>query len=255
MPKERRNFMKRGILIATVLAVVASGALAFAYFHGWLSLDQYRELIEFYANRQAIAQYVKDSGPYGPIVFIALQVFQVVAAPIPGEATGILGGYLFGTLPGLIYSTIGLTVGSCLGFGLSRWLGLRFVRRLVKEETYHKFDFLTQAKGELVVFLLFLIPGFPKDTLCYILGVSPIPFGTFVLVSTLGRIPGTWLLSVQGTQVRGNHYLGLFVLLALLGVGLLILHFYRHRVYEWVKRHHDRHERKGTCMTKEREDR
>ena len=213
-------------------------------------------MFEFYANDKAIAQYVKDSGPYGPIVFIVLQALQVVLAPIPGEATGILGGYLFGTLPGLIYSTIGLTIGSCLGFGLGRWLGLPFVRRLMKQETYHKFDFLTQAKGELVVFLLFLIPGFPKDTLSYLLGVSPLPFGTFFLVSTVGRIPGTWLLSVQGTQVRGNQYVSLFALLALLGVALLVLHYYRHQVFEWVKhRHQHRQEQKEGNGTKEREGR
>ncbi len=231
--------MKKTTLIATVIAAVAGLAAALVLFNGWLALDRYRELFEFYANDKAIAQYVRDSGPYGPIVFIVLQALQVVLAPIPGEATGILGGYLFGTLPGLIYSTIGLTIGSALGFGLGRWLGLPFVRRLVKQETYHKFDFLTQAKGELVVFLLFLIPGFPKDTLCYILGVSPLPFGTFLLVSTVGRIPGTWLLSMQGTQVRGNQYVSLFVLLSLLGVGLLTLHYYRHQVFEWMK--HQKH--------------
>ncbi len=235
--------MKKTILIATVIAAVAGLASALVLFNGWLALDRYRELFEFYANDKAIAQYVRDSGPYGPIVFIVLQALQVVLAPIPGEATGILGGYLFGTLPGLIYSTIGLTIGSALGFGLGRWLGLPFVRRFVKQETYHKFDFLTQAKGELIVFLLFLIPGFPKDTLCYILGVSPLPFGTFLLVSTVGRLPGTWLLSMQGTQVRGNQYLSLFVLLSLLGVALLILHYYRHQVFEWMKRHQHQKER------------
>jgi len=235
--------MKKTILIATVIAAVAGLASALVLFNGWLPLDRYRELFEFYANDKAIAQYVKDSGPYGPIVFIVLQALQVVLAPIPGEATGILGGYLFGTLRGLIYSTIGLTIGSSLGFGLGRWLGLPFVRRFVKQETYHKFDFLTQAKGELIVFLFFLIPGFPKDTLCYILGVSPLPFGTFLLVSTVGRLPGTWLLSMQGTQVRGNQYLSLFVLLSLLGVALLILHYYRHQVFDWMKRHQHRKER------------
>ena len=247
--------MKKTILIAVVLAGVASLAIAFLLLNGWFAFDRYRELFEFYANEKAIAQYVKDAGPYGPIVFIMLQAMQVILAPIPGEATGILGGYLFGTLPGLIYSTIGLTIGSCLGFGLGRWLGLPFVRRFVKPEIYHKFYFLTAAKGELVVFFLFLIPGFPKDTLCYILGVSPLTFSTFLLVSTVGRIPGTWLLSMQGTQVRGNQYISLFVLLSLLGVALLFLHYYRHQIFEWIKRHQHRQEQKEGSVTKEREGR
>jgi uncharacterized membrane protein YdjX (TVP38/TMEM64 family) len=247
--------MKKGLVIATVLVLLTGTSFAIVAFNGWFPLDRYRELFEFYANRKAIAQYIKDAGPYGPIVFIVLQAMQVVAAPIPGEATGILGGYLFGTLPGLIYSTIGLTLGSCLGFGLGRWLGLPFVRRFVKQETYHRFDFLTRAGGELVVFLLFLIPGFPKDILCILLGASPLPFGTFFLVSTVGRIPGTWLLSIQGTQVRGQQYVSLFILLSLLAVALLVLHLNRDRLFDWMKRRHHRKERKETSVTKDVEGR
>jgi uncharacterized membrane protein YdjX (TVP38/TMEM64 family) len=247
--------MKKGLVIATVFMLLAGMSFAIVAFNGWFPLDRYRELFEFYANRKAIAQYIRDAGPYGPIVFIILQALQVVAAPIPGEATGILGGYLFGTLPGLIYSTIGLTLGSCLAFGLGRWLGLPFVRRFVRQETYHKFDFLTRARGELVVFLLFLIPGFPKDILCFLLGASPLPFGTFFLVSTVGRIPGTWLLSIQGTQVRGQQYVSLFVLLVLLAVALLVLHLNRDRLFDWMKRRHHRKEQKETSVTKDVEGR
>ena len=247
--------MKKGLVIATVFMLLAGMSFAIVAFNGWFPLDRYRELFEFYANRKAIAQYIKDAGPYGPIVFIILQGLQVVAAPIPGEVTGILGGYLFGTLPGLIYSTIGLTLGSCLGFGLGRWLGLPFVRRFVRQETYHKFDFLTRAKGELIIFLLFLMPGFPKDILCFLLGASPLPFGTFFLVSTVGRIPGTWLLSIQGAQVRGQQYVSLFVLLVLLAVALLVLHLNRDRLFDWMKRHHHRKEQKETSVTKDVEGR
>jgi uncharacterized membrane protein YdjX (TVP38/TMEM64 family) len=247
--------MRKGLLVAAALAMVISGALLLMLLYDLLPLDRYRELFEFYANQKAIARYVKDFGTYAPIAFIALQALQVVAAPVPGEATGILGGYLFGTLSGLIYSTIGLTIGSALGFGLGRWLGLPFVRRFVKHETYHKFDFLTRTKGELVVFLLFLIPGFPKDILCYLLGVSPIPFLTFLLLSTLGRIPGTWLLSVQGTKVRGHDYFSLFLLLSVLAVGLLLAYLHRDRIVEWIKHLHHRKAVNGTTVVKDPEDR
>jgi len=243
--------MSRRVLAALAILLVACGVLVFALVGGWRGFDRYQELFEFYANGKAISQYVKDAGPYGPIVFIAMQALQVVAAPFPGEATGILGGYLFGTLPGLIYSTIGLTIGSCLGFALGRWLGLPFVRRFVKEETYHKFDFLTRAKGELMVFVLFLIPGFPKDILCYILGVSPMPFGIFLLVCAVGRIPGTWLLSMQGAQVRGQQYVGFVVLLSLIAVISLVLYLYRDQVLDWVRHHHHRRGMKKPGVTKE----
>jgi len=99
------------------------------------------------------------------------------------------------------------------------------------------------------------MPGFPKDILCFLLGASPLPFGTFFLVSTVGRIPGTWLLSIQGTQVRGQQYVSLFVLLLLLAVALLVLHAYRNRIFDWMKRHHHRKEQKETSVTKDVEGR
>lgn len=236
--------MKKTILVAVVLAVIVSGTIALILSTGWLRLDGWRELLAYYTDETTLAQYIKTFGPYGPIVFIGLQVLQVVAAPIPGEATGLIGGYLFGTFWGLIYSTIGLTIGSCLAFGLGRWLGHHFVQRFVNQENYQKFVFLTRAQGKWVTFLLFLIPGFPKDFLCYILGISPLPFGTFFLLSTVGRIPSTWLLSIQGKQIRATHYETFFVLLSLVVVGLLLLYRYRDWTFRWMKLRQLRKERR-----------
>jgi uncharacterized membrane protein YdjX (TVP38/TMEM64 family) len=93
-------------------------------------------------------------------------------APIPGEVTGIIGGYLFEPILGTLYSTIGLTVGSWLAFSFAKAFGEPFVEKVVKTETLNKFDVFLEHNGGLVIFFLFLIPGFPKDYLCYILGLS-----------------------------------------------------------------------------------
>jgi uncharacterized membrane protein YdjX (TVP38/TMEM64 family) len=231
--------MKKIVMIAAVLIAVVSLAYAYALF----DLGKYWEWIAPYTNEQALARYVEQAGPWGPLVFIGLQALQVVAAPIPGEATGIIGGYLFGTLTGLIYSTIGLTIGSCLAFGMGRWLGHHFARRFVTPKTYDMFFFLTRTHGKLITFLLFLIPGFPKDFLCYILGASPLSFGTFFLLSGVGRIPGTWLLSMQGRQVRTAHYGSLFAVGFFLSVALLLLYLYREPLFRWIKLDHYRRQR------------
>src|SRR3972149_1461097 len=85
---ERRSPMKRGLVIATVFMLLAGMSFAIVAFNGWFPLDRYRELFEFYANRKAIAQYIKDAGPSGPIVFIILPALQVVAAPRPRAGRG-----------------------------------------------------------------------------------------------------------------------------------------------------------------------
>lgn len=199
---------------------------------------KYRELARFYSNRKEVKLFLARFGPYAPFVFIILQALQVVMAPIPGEATGFLGGLLFGTGLGFIYSTIGLTLGSALAFGLGRWLGLPLVRRLVSEEVYHKFDFLARTGGELVTLILFLIPGFPKDFLCLLLGVSPLPFGTFLVITTFGRMPGTWLLSIQGAKVGSGYYVEFVIFLTIAAAAALLGYIYRETVFQWMRRRH-----------------
>jgi uncharacterized membrane protein YdjX (TVP38/TMEM64 family) len=110
------------------------------------------------------------------------------------------------------------------------------VRRLVSSEVYHKFDFVARTGGELVAFILFLIPGFPKDFLCFLLGISPMPFGMFLVITSFGRMPGTWLLSIQGAKVRGAHYLEFVIFLTIAAAAALLAYNYRDRITEWLHR-------------------
>jgi len=199
---------------------------------------EYRGLARFYSSKKAVSDFLKSYGPYAPLAFIVVQALQVVLAPVPGEATGILGGYLFGTWLGFFYSTIGLTLGSILAFSLGRWLGLPIVRRVVSQEVYHRFDFISRAGGELVTLVCFLIPGFPKDYLCFLLGVSPLQFGTFFVISTFGRMPGTWLLSVQGAKVRNAQYLDFVIYLLVAAFAIVLAYIYREKIYRWMHRRH-----------------
>jgi len=197
----------------------------------------YRNLVELFAERERFRALVLSYGNLAPVVFIGLQISQVVISFIPGEATGFLGGFIFGILQGFIYSSIGLSLGSLIAFGLSRWLGMRFVQRIVRPALYQKFAFLQEPRGIFAVFVFFLIPGFPKDTLSYILGVTPIPVWVFFVTMTLGRMPGTWLLSVQGAKFQAGDSFS-WVLLVAIGAFLLLMgYLYRDRIMVFVRRH------------------
>ncbi len=207
---------------------------------GWLWGDRIVNCLQalwaMYGSPRAIRTFVAGFGAWAPLIFIGLQAFQVVLSPIPGEATGVLGGYLFGTWPGLLYSTVGLTLGSALAFGLSRWLGLRLVRRIIPTAVYEKLSVVVRPQGISVTFILFIIPGFPKDYLSYLLGLTPISWGAFLFVSILGRIPGTWLLSAQGGAASKNQY-GLFLALVVVVVALAVLSSLQSgRILQWVRR-------------------
>ena len=167
----------------------------------WTDAPAYQYLVRLYVDKQFLKQTLSEWGILAPLLFIALQALQVIISPIPGEATGILGGFLFGQWLGLLYSTIGLTIGSLVSFTLGRWLGAHYVKNLVKEETWQKLGFIVEAEGAIVCFIIFLIPGLPKDIVCYLFGLSPMPFWVFAIVSSLGRVPGTLVLSAQGAKV------------------------------------------------------
>jgi len=229
------------IALWACIGVVGSLGIAVALYI-WFSGDpvvaKYRGLARFYSSRQEVKAFLKSFGAYAPVPFITLQALQVVFAPIPGEATGFLGGYVFGTWLGFVYSSIGLTVGSAGAFGLGRWLGSHVVRRLISDAVYHRFDFVARTGGELVALVFFLIPGFPKDYLCLLLGVSPMPFRIFLIITAFGRMPGTWLLSIQGAKVRGAHYLEFVIFLTVAAAAALLAYNYREAILEWLHRHH-----------------
>lgn len=236
-PRPRKKILLWALLGATGLLLACAGL--YFLFSSNPIIVKYRALARFYSSRREVKHFLARFGPFAPIAFIILQALQVVLAPIPGEATGFLGGMLFGTWLSFVYSTIGLTLGSALAFGLGRWLGLPLVRRLVSDEVYHKFDFLTRTGGELVTLILFLIPGFPKDYLCFILGVSPLPLRTFLVLTTFGRMPGTWLLSIQGAKVGGGYYVEFVVFLTVAAAAAFLAYIYREAVFQWMQRRHE----------------
>jgi len=220
-----------------LLALLVTLGLLFWAFHCRSFLwGQVCHISGLCTDKEWIKSTLKDAGALAPLVFILIQSLQVVFAPVPGEATGFIGGYLFGAPLGLLYSTLGLTLGSISAFHKTRWLEEHYVARWLPKEILQKFDFLMERQGALVAFILFLFPGFPKDYLCFILGLSRMPFKLFLLICTVGRIPGTLLLNLQGAKVYQGDYYSTLIILGLCLALVLVLGYYREPVYGWIRR-------------------
>ncbi len=186
-------------------------------------------------KREIIRDFVLSLGPYGPIGFILLQALQVVLSPIPGEATGVVGGFLFGKWLGLFYSTVGLSLGSILAFSIARHFR-RFVEPwLQKSPWYWKLEGLLEHQGIFICFFLYVFPGFPKDFLCYFLGLTRMPWQVFVFISTVGRIPGTLMLSWQGAEIYNGNWAGFVSILVITLVVAAPAWYYREKIYAWVE--------------------
>jgi uncharacterized membrane protein YdjX (TVP38/TMEM64 family) len=177
-------------------------------------------VIQFFLNKKRMAHFLDSLGPWSVLVFIVLQVAQVVAAPIPGEVTGFLGGYLFGKFFGVVLSTIGLTIGSYVAFILARAFGRPLIERFIPKSTMQRFDYLLHHRAAFLVFLLFLIPGFPKDWLCYILGLGHLTTTEFLVIGGTGRLFGTILLTLGGSYLRHHQYVRFYILV---GIGISVV--------------------------------
>jgi len=189
-----------------------------------------------FQDRHQLKGVIKSFGPYSPLAFISLHILHAVIPPLPGEAIEFLGGYLFGVYGGMLYSMIGLIVGSWLSFSIARIFGRRVVERFISPELRKKFAYLSAHEGVIVSFLLFLIPGFPKVALCYILGLTPMGLGIFLIISTIGRIPGTLLATLQGAKAFDQQYVTLLILLGISALIILVFYIYHENIHQWIKK-------------------
>jgi len=192
---------------------------------------------DLFCDRQLVRRVANSSGWAAPFIFVGLQIGQVVFAPIPGDVTGFLGGYMFGVWGGFFLSTIGLIIGSMLNFLIGHFLGECVVRRMVSCETYEKYDEMVRYKGILVIFIFFLVPGFPKDYLCLFLGLTSLPVGVFFVISTVGRMPGTIALSLQGASIFDKNYMFFVIVTVLCILFAISAYMTRDPLYRWMARH------------------
>src|SRR5215510_3457973 len=217
------------LLLAIVIWLVAADAAIIRF------------TVRLYQDKKFLKDTVRAWGWMAPLVFMAIQALQVIISPIPGEITGPVGGALFGTLWGLTYSTIGLTVGTLICFWMGRKWGEPLVRPFLSEHHWNRMNFIIEAEGAIICFVLYLIPGFPKDIISYLFGMSPMPFWVFAVVSTLGRIPGTWISSYFGAHVAEQQYVYAIAFIAIIAALGLPLWYYRERI---LARMHRRHQAK-----------
>lgn len=187
-------------------------------------------------NKHQLKTFIFSYGIYSPLIYIFIQIIQVVFAPIPGGAIEFLGGYIFGVKLGFLYSMIGLVWGSLIAFMVGRVFERLAIERLVSENVRKKFDYLVGHEGVILSLLLFLIPGFPKDALCYILGLTPMHVGIFLIISTIGRIPGTLMACLQGGKAFGHQYRTMIILLAISFLVIIFFSIYHDQIHYIIKK-------------------
>ncbi|GIO37430.1 hypothetical protein J41TS12_22910 [Paenibacillus antibioticophila] len=161
------------------------------------------EILKLTVSIDDFRDYILSTGKSGPIIFIFFQILQTVIAPIPGEVIQIAGGYIYGTTLGTAYSTLGLLIGAVTAFYFTRFLGRAYVEKLLnKNKLKWMANLLGNKKFALFLFLIFIIPGMPKDMFIYAAGLTPIKPLKFFTILLVARFP--WLLA--SVSIGSNIY-------------------------------------------------
>lgn len=224
-PKAQTNNRGKKLIIIALCLLVIFGALLFEPLR-----DLTWRVTEFVLDkdgaRKAILAY-----PYSIAYYTVLCAVQVVVAPIPGEVTGLLGGYIFGWARGFVYATLGLTIGSAINVLIGRFFERVFLEKVIPTGLLDSFEAKSKRWGLATVFLLFLFPGAPKDTLCYLFGLTRLPVLSFLVVSSLARMPGTLVLCLQGDKAFEGEWT-FFIILTLISMVIIIpMVIYKDRIF------------------------
>ena len=156
--------------------------------------------------RDAFKEKIEGLGIVGVLIMLFIQILQVFVAFIPGEPVEILMGVMYGTVGGLLLSLLGCAIGSSLVFLAMRKFGQPLFEFFFEKKQLDRFAFLKNSKKlELFTFILFFIPGTPKDVLTYFAPLTPIDFKIFLLITIFARIPSIITSTYAGSSIlEGN---------------------------------------------------
>ena len=156
-----------------------------------------------FTTRDQLELFIRQSSFWGPLLFIVIQLTQVVIAVIPGGLTCLAGVVFFGPWYGFLYSAVGILIGSCINFYLARRYGEKFIRLFVNDETYEKTrkKFLTGKKFDVVFTTAILLPCAPDDVLCMLAGLTDMSWRKFLTILFLGRPVTIVVYSLGGAML------------------------------------------------------
>lgn len=189
-------------------------------------------IMKFLSSPDQIKDYIESKGPIGIFIYIALQIVQIVIAIIPGEPIQLAGGYIYGGFYGFILSTVGIMMGSVMAFYLSKKYGFSMVSKLVPKQKLISYkEKLESRKGSMLLFVLCLIPGVPKDVLVYAVGLTPMKFKIFFPIYFFARIPAMLIASYLGAQIGRVNIEQIMLTIAILTVFAVLFYLFRNKLY------------------------
>ncbi len=212
---------KRVGIAAIIIAAIATALII------WLAGVP---LVRFASEPERFRQWVNDNGVWSRFAYIGMMLLQIVIAVLPGEPFEIAAGYAFGAVEGTLLCVAASTLGSLTVFLLVRRFGVPLVEIFFPEDKLRGIRFLkTTPKRDFIFFIIFMIPGTPKDLLCYFAGLTDIKFSVWLLICSLGRLPAIVTSTVGGDALgTSNYWFAAIVFAVTLAISIVGLLVYKH---------------------------
>ena len=209
----RDSHKKMVSIIGFVIFILFS--LAVAFFIG-------KPMMQYLSEPEKFRQWVQGFGMFGWLICICMMILQIIVAIIPGGALEIGAGYAFGALEGGILCGVGSIIGSVVVFQFARYFGVKFIEAVFSIEKIRSLKFLhDKRKRNILSFIIFIIPGTPKDLLSYFMGLTEMNLKTWIFISTVARMPAIFITTMSGDALGEKEYfIAIFVLVILMCVSV-----------------------------------
>ena len=195
-------------------------------------------IIQVLSSVSALKDYILETKGNGVLVYILIQLLQVIFLPIPASVICVVGSLIYGPFLGGLYCCIGVLIGSYVSYFLGRVFGKKLVSWIVGKSNADKYTELISKKGCVFLIIAFLLPLFPDDILCLIAGISNIKFKNFFLITLITRPIGVICMSYFGSgQLIPFNGWGVYVWLGILLIAIItiiIIYKYQEKLQKYV---------------------
>lgn len=197
-------------------------------------------------GRESFKEYIDGIGVGGWFVTLGIQLLQIFVALIPGEPVELMLGFVWGPWLGMVTCLIGILIGTSVIFLLVKRFGRPFVQKIVGDKDLSTYKFLSDPrKVDLTVFILFFIPGTPKDALTYIAPLAPIKPVKYILIATFARIPSIITSTLLGDSIAEGDYLLAIIVFVITAVISVLGIIFGNKFVDMRKKKHDNENKDG----------
>lgn len=218
MHKHKKNF----IILINIMLVIA------------FCLVIYKIFKTFAGDPVMLKKELLKFGNLGKVILILIMAFQVIFVFLPGEVIEVAAGFSYGTFEGLIICLLGTIIGTIIIYDLLNKYGIKFINKFYDTNKINQINFLKKEKHlEIIIFIIFFIPGTPKDLITYLAPFTRLELTTFLAITSIARIPSIITSTISGSALSNQNYqltIWVFIITGTISIlGLLIYKIYVHK--------------------------